>query len=1012
MKKLLLLMCVLLTGVSGAWADDYSVIVGGKVTDLSELSTSKYYILKSVGSSKYIYYDVTNSQMNTKDSYDYSCVVALNYDNTNVTIKQVVQNKYYQVLTGERLTLGDSPVNYTFNTDGLSSGQFRFANNSLYLNSNQNYWWPKGFNGTGDYSKWEIYEVFLIGLNKVYTLKAYFKSYTDLYFSNNNGDLAFNSSATNGVKDYWITRSSGNATYPWKLESGKGDGNFLSPKSGQKGLTTTGGWFKFTYCTDETTTTPIVHILGSKNADASTSEERHLATWNGSSKTGFADGGPSTGCFGGSHNNSDWSTDYIIEEVTGVDIYTVVCNIPSGGVTYNKQEYTGKADQSNGGFYIFASAPSAGNFTKKEVDNYAAGDVVVDASAKTITLNYTATITYTLTDANEKTYSWSASGTYGTAPTITGCAGHTISNEVWNEGSRTYTAKITFPFPISSNDVTNWTYIGSFSSNPYTSSELCWFVDSNTGNKVYTTQNSFPTNQSGEINRWEWCIEPSCTNGAFSFKIKNRCSDAANSYITMSASPSAGFSGQITLTSSGTGFTFDSSHRFKLPTATELYLSFNSNKGSHQEMGCYGPNGAHGFHYGNVVAFIEPADFTTLKANLKTAYNAFNSFYDVYNDLIAAGTYTETAPGSMASAHDNNTTVNNVIKDGATDYFTAAQFSTYTNTYNNAVNGVRYVMPTFFRVKNLDGSKYAKAYWRNYSDYIQLVFAADGTDASSIFYLNASNNIMSYYSGSYLFAINHTAPVGYFGYKCTYEFLPGSDVNQVYVHTVDNPLGWGGDNKYWSATDTQIDRVATPTANSDFLIEEVTSLPVTITAAKYATLCAPVALTIPSGVKAYYISDVTTTEATLTKLTGTIPADMPVILYADGLTETTTFDFPITTTDAFDGTNKLSGRAAAQNVAAGVAYTLQTASNEDLTVGFYPKAAGTIAGFRAYLLASQLPADVKSLKFRFDDADGINGLTPAPSPVSEGSIFNLAGQRMSRVQKGVNIVNGKKVLVK
>ncbi len=32
--------------------------------------------------------------------------------------------------------------------------------------------------------------------------------------------------------------------------------------------------------------------------------------------------------------------------------------------------------------------------------------------------------------------------------------------------------------------------------------------------------------------------------------------------------------------------------------------------------------------------------------------------------------------------------------------------------------------------------------------------------------------------------------------------------------------------------------------------------------------------------------------------------------------------------------------------------------------------------------------------------------------VSEGSIFNLAGQKMKRLQKGINIVNGRKFLVK
>ena len=52
-------------------------------------------------------------------------------------------------------------------------------------------------------------------------------------------------------------------------------------------------------------------------------------------------------------------------------------------------------------------------------------------------------------------------------------------------------------------------------------------------------------------------------------------------------------------------------------------------------------------------------------------------------------------------------------------------------------------------------------------------------------------------------------------------------------------------------------------------------------------------------------------------------------------------------------------------------------------------------------------------KFHFtcDDADGIS-LTPNPSPVGEGSIYNLSGQRLQKAQKGINIIGGKKVLVK
>ena len=45
-----------------------------------------------------------------------------------------------------------------------------------------------------------------------------------------------------------------------------------------------------------------------------------------------------------------------------------------------------------------------------------------------------------------------------------------------------------------------------------------------------------------------------------------------------------------------------------------------------------------------------------------------------------------------------------------------------------------------------------------------------------------------------------------------------------------------------------------------------------------------------------------------------------------------------------------------------------------------------------------------------DDPTGIN-LTPTLSE-GEEAIYNVAGQRLNKVQKGINIVNGKKVMVK
>ena len=46
-----------------------------------------------------------------------------------------------------------------------------------------------------------------------------------------------------------------------------------------------------------------------------------------------------------------------------------------------------------------------------------------------------------------------------------------------------------------------------------------------------------------------------------------------------------------------------------------------------------------------------------------------------------------------------------------------------------------------------------------------------------------------------------------------------------------------------------------------------------------------------------------------------------------------------------------------------------------------------------------------------EDETAIESLAPANTE-SDGAIYNMAGQRISKLQKGINIVNGKKIVVR
>jgi hypothetical protein len=73
-------------------------------------------------------------------------------------------------------------------------------------------------------------------------------------------------------------------------------------------------------------------------------------------------------------------------------------------------------------------------------------------------------------------------------------------------------------------------------------------------------------------------------------------------------------------------------------------------------------------------------------------------------------------------------------------------------------------------------------------------------------------------------------------------------------------------------------------------------------------------------------------------------------------------------------------------------------------VGFY-KAEGTIPAGKAYY---QSTSSVKAFFFEADDATGINNINDNLN--ANDAIYNIAGQRLQKKQKGINIINGKKVL--
>lgn len=203
-----------------------------------------------------------------------------------------------------------------------------------------------------------------------------------------------------------------------------------------------------------------------------------------------------------------------------------------------------------------------------------------------------------------------------------------------------------------------------------------------------------------------------------------------------------------------------------------------------------------------------------------------------------------------------------------------------------------------------------------------------------------------------------------------------------------------------------------------------TSHPVTITEAGWATLVLGCDATIPAGVKAYAVSAVGDGYATLADVTGTIPANEAVLLNA----EAGTYEFKYAAESTpVNVTNELVGTVFDTNVEAN-AYVL-SAQGDPAVVGFYnakfnvstdttndgttEEPAVTYEAFlnnafKAYLPATTAESRFLVFNFGDDNATAIEGIEAECT--ANAVVYDLAGRRVQKAQKGLYIVNGKKVI--
>ena len=271
---------------------------------------------------------------------------------------------------------------------------------------------------------------------------------------------------------------------------------------------------------------------------------------------------------------------------------------------------------------------------------------------------------YTLTLSDESTYS----GTNGVHNVQGG--NYTYTDGVWSENG--YSAKVDFnftslPFPLSTAEDTNATFISSFKTGGGGSGpgRFKWYSLDN-ADDVVAKRDVAATHST--FKNFSWAIYASLENGAFAYSIKNVAKDkyiySDDSYTANNGSHGDNV---VILSDTPTKFklTTDGENRFYyVSNNVNQYLSLNSTgTADAQQLGIYAKT-----HYGTTNSFHTPT-------------------YDLSSkdELVSGGIYTfVSSKGSMGATEGNTkviSTARTTVSDTNTDFFKWTMYQSKNGNY-------------------------------------------------------------------------------------------------------------------------------------------------------------------------------------------------------------------------------------------------------------------------------------------------------------------------------------------
>ena len=569
--------------------------------------------------------------------------------------------------------------------------------------------------------------------------------------------------------------------------------------------------------------------------------------------------------------------------------------------------------------------------------------------------------------------------------------------------SYTYTNMVTLPFKVSNDETTVWYNIywpanGNNTGYPvYLSASAVndTYVPKVTASAVYGNSSY---NTAANADKISWAIY----NDGLSFKLKNKLTGK----FIQATSAASGNAQNVMYVDEADATAFE-----LVPDAASYRGDYALKASVNSTVGYLCSTSATGYHYathytgnghqGAWVKFAEVPEFESLITEVNTVLTQIGTSLGQYTVTDANATIAETAKTAM----ENSSTVK--LND--------------LNTYKALLTGASLNMPQngqYFRVAYDYGGNVGKLYMQATNSSVKgLQFSAETSNASIWVYYD--NALYSYTEAKNL--REHGNDRGLSNTKTTAEFSASTRAKGKYNIKVGSFVHANtGNGNYFTDHCSGNNCV-----QHDLILEEVTmrtpEVQSTIGEYKIGTFYANEAMLIPEGVTAYVALENPTMEGetgyiTLTNITdGIIPAQTGVVICG----EADTYNFvPSTDAGTTDASNNLlkgyAGAFESQSVALPVEATNYVLTVMEGTAGFYRKDAGfKVYNHKAYLNVPVTQDGVAmTLRLRFENNDGTTDIVELPTSQLgvQPVIYDLSGRRVQKAEKGVYIVNGKKVI--